>query len=290
MATEIIKFCATDGVVLNGYINKTEKNTNKVLIQIHGMTSNCFKNREKIIAQKVENIGIDAICFNTRGSDIVKYIKYGNGNKTLAGTAYEDIEECYYDVLGAVNYAIELGYTSIYLQGHSLGATKVVYAYSKMQQENNEKLKYIKGIILLSLVDIPGMINTYAKKEAIEYAKYKKSKNEIFDLMPKESFIHPISIKTFLKYAEYNNQIDFAKYDKEDDKFETLNKIQIPLFMRWGDTQELIKKTAKEQAEFMMKKINNNKKNIGYIEGANHSYKGKEYKLAEEICGFLSKI
>ena len=289
MASEIIEFYAIDGVTLNGYINKGKINTNKILIEVHGMTSNCFKKRERIIANEVEKIGIDTICFNTRGSDIVKYIKYANGRKVLAGTAYEEIEEAYYDILGAIEYALKLGYTSIYLQGHSLGATKVVYTYSKMQKENSELLKYIQGIILLSLVDIPDMINTYSKIETIKYAEDKERKKEMLDLMPEDSFIHPISVKTFLKYAKYNKEINFAPYSKEDDEFEILNRIDIPLFMRWGDIKELIKRDTKEQVEFMRKKIKNSKKDIGYIESANHSYSEKENKLAEEICEFLLK-
>lgn len=288
MSTEIINFYAIDGAILNGYINKCKIDTNKILIEVHGMTSNCFKKREKVIAERIEKLGIDTICFNTRGSDIIKYIKYHDGKKLLAGTAYEEVEESYYDILGTIKYALELGYTEIYLQGHSLGATKIVYTYSKMQKENNEFLKYIKKIILLSLVDIPDMLNTYSKIDAIKYAEAKERKNEILDLMPEGSFIHPISVKTFLKYIKYNEQINFAQYSKEDYNFETLNKINIPLFMRWGDNHEFIKKNVKEHVEFMNLKIKNNKKDIGYIEGANHTYSEKENILAEEISNFLN--
>ena len=287
MLKEIIEFFASDGAILNGYLN-TGENNNKVLIQIHGMTSNCLKKREQIIASEVEKLGIDTICFNTRGSDIVRYLKFKDGNKVLAGTAYENVEDSYYDILGAIKYAVKLGYTSIYLQGHSLGATKVVYAYSRMQKENNMFLKYIKGILLLSLVDIADMLKSYADIKMIEYANEKEKKNEIFDLMPAESFIHPISVKTFLQYAKYNESIDFAKYSKEDDEFEVLNKIEIPLFMRWGNINELIKREASNQVEFMRNKIKNNKKDIDFIDEANHSYDGKEQVLAEQICDFLN--
>lgn len=288
MSTEIVNFYAIDGAILNGYINKCKIDTNKVLIEVHGMTSNCFKKRERVIAERIEKLDIDTICFNTRGSDIIKYIKYRDGKKALAGTAYEEIEESYYDILGTIKYALELGYTEIYLQGHSLGATKIVYTYSKMQKENNEFLKYIKKIILLSLVDIPDMFNTYSETDAIKYAEDKERRNEILDLMPEGSFIHPISVKTFLKYIKYNEQINFAQYSKEDYNFETLNKINIPLFMRWGDNHEFIKKDVKEHIEFMKLKIKNNKKDIGYIEGANHTYSEKESLLAEEISSFLN--
>ena len=287
METKIIKFYASDGVLLNGYINKGNSTSKKVLIQIHGMTSNCFKDREEVISKNVEKINIDTICFNTRGSEIVKYIKYQNGDKKLGGMAFEDVEESYFDIVGAIKYAIELGYTDIYLQGHSLGSTKVVYTYDKMKKFNDPLLGYIKGIILLSLVDIPGMCKEYSKTEFLKYAEEKESNGDILELMPMDSFIHPISVKTFLRYVKYNENIDFAPFDIDDNEFSVLNQIEVPLFMRWGNIRELIKRTAENQAEFMTRKIKNNNKDIGYIDGADHSYRGKEEVLAEQIKIFL---
>ena len=52
---------------------------------------------------------------------------------------------------------------------------------------------------------------------------------------------------------------------------------------------EMIKKDAKKQVEFMELKIKNDKKNIGYIYEADHSYRGKEEILAKEISCFLAK-
>ena len=49
MKTQLMQFSATDGVILDGIINKCERKTNNVLIQIHGMTSNCFKNKSSDI-------------------------------------------------------------------------------------------------------------------------------------------------------------------------------------------------------------------------------------------------
>lgn len=290
MMNEIIEFCAEDGVILNGYINKRKVKTDKVLIELHGMTSNCFKRREKVIAKFVENIGIDSICFNNRGSDIVKYIKYKDDKKKLAGTAYEDIEESYYDVIGAIKCAIQLGYKKIFLQGHSLGATKLVYTFNKMKKNNSVYLKYINGIILLSLVDIPYIFNKFTNPKYHEYATRKEKENSILELMPQDCFIHPISVKNFLKYTKYNKEIDFAKFSKDNYRFEELNSINVPIFMRWGNNKELIEKDAKEQVEFMNKKIDNIFKDINYIDGANHTFSDKEEILANQICKFLQKI
>ena len=289
MSVEIVKFNATDGINLDGILNKCNTDSKRVLIQIHGMTSNCFKNRDKIIAEKVNGIGIDVLDFNNRGSDVVRYIK--NDNVTLlAGMAYEKVEDCYYDIVGAIEFVLSLGYEEIYLQGHSLGSTKVVYTYNKLQKENSKLLNNIKGIILLSLVDIAGIIDTDANKEFINLAEEKAKKGEIMDLMPFKCFIHPISVKSFLQYTKHNENFDFARYSKTDDSFEVLNNIQCPIFMRWGNVNELIKQDAKDLAEFMNKKITNQNKNISYIDGADHSYHGKNEQLAEEIKQFLGEI
>lgn len=289
MKLELIEYNAIDGVKLNGYINREAKNNQSVLIEIHGMTSNCFKDREKIIANEVEKLGIDTICINTRGSEICRYIKYEDGKKVLAGTAYEDVEDSYYDILGVLRYAIDLGYTSIYLQGHSLGATKVIYTYLKMKELNCIEIQYIKGILLLSLVDLPDMIGTYSDKKFIEYAEEKESRGENLILMPCEAFIHPISVKTYLKYTKYNKNFDFAQFSKENNDFQEINKIDVPIFMRWGDTNEFIKYSAKKQVELMKTKIKNTQKDIDYIVGADHTYTNKENELANQIAMFLKK-
>lgn len=290
MITKIIKFNATDGIILDGYLNKCQENTNSILIQVHGMTSNCFKNRDKMISSKVEELNIDTLCFNNRGSEIIKYCQKENGEKVLQGTAYEDVEECFYDIVGAIQFAVNLGYKNIYLQGHSLGSTKIVYTYNKMLKENNQYLKYIKAIILLSLVDIPDIINTFTPKKFVDLANAKEKENKLDELMPMETSIHPFSVKTFLRYIKYYENINFVQYNNENYNYEELNNINVPLYMRWGTEQELIKQNVNYLVNTLKNKLNNKYFDIGYIDGANHSYYGKEDVLTDEICGFLKEI
>lgn len=289
MLTEIIKFNAKDGIILDGFINKSDKTSKKILITIHGMVSNCFKNREKVISEELTSIGIDTMHFNNRGSDIIRYIKTDE-ESFLGGTAYEDVEDGYFDIVGAIEYAVSLGYTEIYLQGHSLGSTKVVYTCNKLIDENNPLYNYIKGIILLSLVDIPESIKYDTTEEYIKYAEDKEKQGKIMDLMPEEAFVHPISVKTTLRYVKYNQNIDFARFSDANDDFEILNKIKIPIFMRWGNVNEMISQDAKDLVNLMNVKINNNSKDIDFIDGADHSYSGKEKILAKEIKDFLKNL
>lgn len=289
-----IDFLATDGVILNGLIYESKEKTQDVILAVHGMSSNCLKKRDEIIANKVNGFGIDYFCFNNRGSELVTYIKKmtdGKKEKKLGGTSYEDVLDSYEDIVGAILKLKELGYQNIYLQGHSLGCTKIVYTYNELKdEESDDILENIKGVVLLSLIDIPGTLKFYLGDKFSEYLKLaeeKEREGKILEFMPKEAFIHPISVKTFLRYARDNQEIDFAQYGK-DTELRKLNNITAPLFMRWGNDNEMILQNANELVTIVNSNISNPKKDIDYIDGASHSYTGKEEVLAEQIMKFIN--
>ena len=289
-----IDFLATDGVILSGILYEGKEKNIKVILAVHGMTSDCFKKRDDIIAKIANESGIDYFCFNNRGSEIVKYISKeinGETEKMLGGTAYEDVLEGYEDIVGAILKLKELGYSEIYLQGHSLGCTKIVYTYNELLEEDEKDiLDVIKGVVLLSLIDIPMSIKVYLGNKYEDYLKLAEEKetNNSKELMPKGAFIHPISVKTFLRYAKYNKDIDFARYGRDND-LEKLNNIKVPLFMRWGNDNEMILQKAEELVTIVNNIITNPNKDIDYVDGANHGYHEKEEIVAKDIVSFIKK-
>ena len=289
---EKVDFLATDGIELSGILYNGKEKNKKIILSIHGMASNCMKTRDTIIAKNANENNIDYFCFNNRGSEIVKYISKninGKKEKQLAGTAYEDVLESYEDIVGAILKLKELGYKDIYLQGHSLGCTKIVYTYNELLEEKEtDILNSIKGVILLSLIDIPMAIKVYTGEKFEKYLKLAEEKENKLELMPTSSFIHPISVKTFLRYAKDNKDIDFARYGR-DNELEKLNNIKAPLFMRWGNENEMILQKADELVSMVSNLIQNQNKDINYIDGANHSYNEKEEILAKEIIEFVKK-
>lgn len=286
---ERVYFNTEDEIELVGLLERPTNPTKRVVISVHGMQSNCLKRREDILSKEISNAGVAYFAFNNRGAELMTYTRKTTGEKILnGGSVYEDVLDGYYDIKGAINKMLELGYTDIYLQGHSLGCTKIVYTYNKLKNENN--VKNIKGIMLLSLVDIPDcqkydLGNKYV--EMMEYAENKEKEGKLNDLMPIESFDHPICVRSYLRYFKYNKDIDFARFWDKDYNFKELNNIQIPLFLRWGNAHDLVVQNLDDLIKFLKSKIQNEKLDIGYIDGADHGYTGKEETLAKEIISFI---
>lgn len=293
MNIEKIFFNAIDGLELVGLLHKGENKTNKVVISIHGMTSNCLKKRDDVIATTITKEGFDFFSFNNRGYGIHNYaskILNDNYEKLNIGTAFEDVEESYYDICSAMQEMKNIGYDEIYLQGHSLGCTKIVFTHEKMKKENNELLNNLKGIILLSLVDIPKAQKVYLKDKydfIMNIALENEKNGEMDAFLPAKSFIHPITTRTYLRYFRDNKNIDFARYYDKDYTYPELNNIDVPLFMRWGNVYELIEQDASELVKMMNEKIKNENKDINYIDGADHGYTDKYDVLANQILKFL---
>lgn len=291
---EKVYFELEDKVELVGLLHKPENTTDEVVISIHGMQSNCFKKREDILAKVINNAGIAYFAFDNRGANLMCYTKKTDGTKTLnGGSVYEDVLESYYDIKGAIEKMLELGYTKIHLQGHSLGCTKIVYAYNRLKKENYKNLENIQSIILLSLVDLVDLqkydlgIDKYNKM--LQLAIDKETKGEEMELMPFDSFDHPISVKSYLRYYRDNQEIDFAKFNDNNYDFKEINNINIPLFLRWGENDLVVQKLD-ELIEFLKTKINNPKLDIGYIKNTDHGYTNKEEVLGKEIKKFLKTV
>ena len=102
MRIEKIYFNTEDNAELFGLLHTSENQTDKeVVIAIHGMGSNCFKQRDDIIAQKLTSNNISYFSFNNRGFGLVNKITK-NGSGILQGTAFEDVKDSYYDIVSAI--------------------------------------------------------------------------------------------------------------------------------------------------------------------------------------------
>lgn len=293
MRIEKIYFKSEDGLELTGLLHTSEGREDKeVVISTHGMGSNCLKKRDDIIARKVSENGISYFTYNNRGQGFINPVSTEDG-KIIQGTVFEDVENSYFDIVGAIKCMLNLGYKKIYLQGHSLGSTKTVYTYNKLIQKKEEEiLNSIKAVILLSLVDLVDVMQLLVKSNpTVDVPKLALEKEKLhmedFIIETKVPFMPYVSVKTFLKYYRDNSNFDFARYTDNKFDFTELNNIKVPIFMRWGNKRELVSISAEDVAKIVNSKLKSQQKDISVIDGATHNYKDKESILAEEIMKFL---
>lgn len=301
MKVEKIFFKATDGVKLFGILHTPEMGARDVIIATHGIASNCLGERDDQLARYLTGRGVAYFIYNNRGNGFVtklnKETKEHEIVPVMGGAVYEDILDSYHDIKGAINKMMNIGFEKIHLQGHSLGATKTVYAYNEMKNQKDKKqLERINSIILLSLVDLPNTFKMFGdksgvtKEQAVEYAEKLVSENRGTEIMNSNPNVYPISANTFLRYFKNNEKINFAQYTNRDFNYDVLNSFEVPVLMRWGNINELIQLPADELAKMMNEKIKVNKKDIKYIDGADHSYSTKVSILANEIYAFILNI
>ena len=294
MKIEKVYFNSIDNLNLIGLLHTPKKKTETVLISVHGITSNCLKRRDDVLAQKCTELGIAYFCFNNRGHEIIcNYGRIEDNDMHFYGSGAENIYDSYFDIKGAMLEMQKRGYKNIILQGHSMGCTKVVYTYNEFLNNNETTmLDAITGIVLLSMVDIPTALKQVLGKDykkIISYFELLKKRGKGDKLVVLDASTPPVRPNTILQYAEDNKKIDFAKFGDNRTTFRELNNIKVPLFMRWGNINELIFQGADELTQKLNEKIKNENKDISYIAGANHNYTGKEEELGEQITDFIKK-
>ena len=113
------------------------------------------------------------------------------------------------------------------------------------------------------------------------------SENKLEELMPLECSIHPFSVRTYLKYIKYYENIDFARYSNENYDYEKINNIKIPLFIRWGNNKELIKQNAEDLVCILKNKLSNTNRKAKNIKNT-YMYDKLIKPGALIECGFLS--
>ena len=294
MKIEKVYFNSIDNLNLIGLLHTPKKKTETVIISVHGITSNCLKRRDDVLAQKCTELGIAYFCFNNRGHEIIcNYGRIEDNDMHFYGSGAENIYDSYFDIKGAMLEKKKRGYKNIILQGHSMGCTKVVYTYNEFLNNNETTmLDAITGIVLLSMVDIPTALKQVLGKDykkIISYFELLKKRGKGDKLVVLDASTPPVRPNTILQYAEDNKKIDFAKFGDNRTTFRELNNIKVPLFMRWGNINELIFQGADELTQKLNEKIKNENKDISYIAGANHNYTGKEEELGDQIVEFIKK-
>jgi len=224
MKGELVHFLTTDSLRLPGFLfNNTS--SNKVALYLHGngTASIFYSPLMNILADELAKIDIAFFPFNNRGAHLIKSLKRITNNtieRVTYGTAYELIEECIYDIDGAIEFLKTKGFDTFYLIGESTGANKiVVYQYLK---KKSPFTKYV----LLAGGDDTGIyyreLGDTRFKSLISKAQQKIKERSGTDLVPKSmsqipySFqslydvLNPDGLYNIFPFTEYANNLHLS--------------------------------------------------------------------------------
>lgn len=290
MKIDFIRFKASDSVELQGWLN--DEGDNKAVIHIHGMSGNGYENYflDNLRTMYSRN-HISLFTIDTRGRGIIssfwqggKINSWGEGTK-LGGSCFEIFEESAFDIQGAIDYLKTLGKTKFILQGHSLGASKVVnYLISKNNPE-------VLAAVLLAPTDMAGWAGLDPKHQSyLEKAKELVSQGKGGELVDAQCWLDrtPLSAQTYPTICEAGQAVDI--YDEREGGA-LLGKVQIPTLIAYGDNDGGIIKIDRSIEKWIgrVNRFKNHSTKISVIKGASHSFRGYERKLSEVVQSFLEK-
>ena len=284
MKQQLVRIKSVDNIEMVGILYEPEEKRNKIVIHVHGLCENFYKNRFlDTLAQTYTNKGISLLTFNNRGTNCISELLKGNGFEVIGG-CYEKFTDSILDIEGAINYVKKIGYDEIILEGHSYGCNKVAYYYYKNKDE------MIKKIVLLAPCDIPQDCIKFLSKEEYEIAKNESTKlvsagktSELIDFSVNAN--GKISAGTYYNDFLPGGENDFIRYREGlYSKSDVLNSIDIPVLIIFGDSDECV---LTQNIDIIKKYLNNNIKkcNIQIISGADHLYTDKYEDLEKVIKG-----
>ena len=261
------------------------------VICIHGMSGNIIENYfAHIIGEKLVENNIGFIFGHNRGYSHVNDIITSDGNFKRIGVTYEKFEECIFDINLWVKKAYDLGYKKIILMGHSLGCNKSIYYLYKNYMNNQNK---IHGLVLASPPDMCGLfrMTNYQPNyiEMLEEAKGFVNNGTPLKILTSSLWDwYNLSAQTFLSLSEENGNVDNLPLLRNPEKYEQLSKIDIPILAFLGSKDDIAIRSLEEDLKLIKEKaISCPSFTTKIVQGAVHTYLGKENEVAELILGWI---
>ena len=164
MKGSLVKTITSDGLEHAGFWMKLKSDT--ALLHVHGTAGDFYTHKfieQEGLALAKENISF--LSVNTRGHDVYADIRKHIGNKiewASYGGGFEKFEDCVLDIQAWVDFLKKQGVKKIILQGHSLGAQKVLYYQYKA------KSPLVVGQIHLSPQNDAGYMLVMVEKKNIK--------------------------------------------------------------------------------------------------------------------------
>jgi len=283
MKVDFLRFKAADGVELEGWLS--DPGGELAVIHVHGMSGNGYENHFlDNLRELYVSLGITFLAFDNRGAGVISYFRQRKNTK-LAGSCFEIFEESAADIQGVIDFLKKQGKKRFILQGHSLGASKVVNFVAKKKNDN------VFAVILLAPTDMV----RWAKKDP-EHSAYLKKSEELLEDGKSEELVGaqcwddktPLSAQTYKSITEGNGPVDIYA---ERAGGSLLSHVSQPMLIVYGD-EDIGLETDGSVNQWLarVKPIINEKTDIQIIHGAPHSFRKYEDQLTDIVDEFLRQF
>lgn len=281
MKVEFVRFKATDGVELQGWLN--DEAGDLAVLHLHGMSGNGYENYflDSLRAMYAKH-DVSLFTIDTRGRGIISDFRQGDGWKH-AGSCFELFEESVHDIQGALDYLKSLGKTRFILQGHSLGCTKAVNYVLAHDTAGIEK------VILLAPTDMAGWAGAEPKhQEYLTRAKQLLAEGKGEELVDAQCWLDktPISAQTYPTMCEAGSAADIYS-NREGGAL--LGRVELPMLIPYGDDDIGITQIDGTMDKWLERVniIKHANTQVSVIKGASHGFRGYEAQLTVVVENFV---
>ncbi|TSC55202.1 MAG: hypothetical protein LiPW30_668 [Parcubacteria group bacterium LiPW_30] len=228
---KIVSVITKDGLELYGMMNDIN-HSKAMFLHTHGTGSSFYmEGYEQEIMEVLGLKNIDSLFVNNRGAYLLEAWQQ-------SGAAVEKFEDSVFDIDAWIKFALDNGYESIILSGHSLGSEKVAY-YSK---NGNYKNKVTK-LFLLGFSDSFGSQERYLKKNDFDFMEEANNLVEqsfgqrlLSSGLPVHSGEIPMSAQSYIDFYGSDNKFKQA-LPFASGNLEHLKDITIPVIGIIGDDE-----------------------------------------------------
>jgi pimeloyl-ACP methyl ester carboxylesterase len=295
----LVRFPATDGVMLAGLLYEPKRRTRRAALFLHGTggASIFDSHRTNLLAREFVDRGIAYFPFNNRGAHVERRLKRRTARETtsvMGGSAHELIADCVRDIDGAVRELQNRGYDEVFAIGHSTGANKLaVYDARKRRHD-------IRKFVLLAGGDDTGLL--YQKlgerrfRAALVKGQQKIEAGEGEQFVPPALADLPMSWRAFVDMASPDGDYNVFPFLEamsgirlgRKPLFRHLRALKRPALMVYGERDEYcyddVPGCVATLAEVLSGK---GEVDLAIVRDADHGFTGVESGLGQLIVQFL---
>lgn len=274
---EIVFVDSEDGISHAGAVIRPTgpATTSFAVVWVHGLTGRFCEPHALRIGRGLADSGYTFVTGNNRGHDVGIWIRPRDGEQRLAGGAWESFDESPLDIGAWIDFTVKLGFAGVVLVGHSLGSLKVAY-YQAGRQDSR-----VVGLVAASPPVPAGRVDPDLRAKAEAMVAEGRGEELIRTGAPVP---RPFSAQTYLNRVRTN--LDVYGFHTPDP---AVARIHCPILAICGsDEPQTV--TEADLATLKRNATGAPRVDLRVIEGADHSYTGRELVVADVLANWLGTL